>query len=93
MGREWRPGNILGTVKHEAESEVGCRDQCIQTKEAQEAKGGWENEGHSTVKHEAESDLGCKDQCIQTKEAWEAKGGWENKVLQSLETCFDSATV
>lgn len=44
------------------------------------------------MKHEAESDLGCKDQCIQTKEAWEAKGGWENKVLQSLETCFDSAT-
>jgi hypothetical protein len=45
MGREWRSENILGSVKQEVESDIDCRDQCIQTKEAQEVNRGWENEG------------------------------------------------
>lgn len=43
--RDWRSGNTLGTVKHEAESGIGCQDHCTQTKEVGEANGGWENEG------------------------------------------------
>lgn len=44
-GTEGRSASTLGTGEHEAERGIGCKDQCIQTREAREAKGGREEDG------------------------------------------------
>lgn len=45
QGHRRRSASTLGTGEHEAERGIGCKDQCIQTREAREAKGGREDEG------------------------------------------------